>query len=304
MQRIQVEKIGVYKGHRDSIYALEKGISETVFFTSGADGMVVSWNMEQPDEGVLIAKLPNSVYALYFNEEENELFIGQNFEGIHVIDVASKLEKRSAQITKEKIFDIKKFNDWLLVATGDGHLIVLDIKHLSVIIKLKISDHSLRAIAIHPSGKQLAIGGSDHLIHILDLPSLRILKTIPGHTNSVFTVVYSFDGALLLSAGRDAHLKVWETDLYHPVQSIAAHMYSINHIAYSPSGNYFATVSMDKSIKVWDAKEFRLLKVIDKSRHAGHATSINKLLWSGFHNRIISASDDRTISIWDIALPE
>jgi len=303
MQGIRVHKLGVYKGHKDSIYALEKGAGDAAFYTSGADGLIVAWDMNTPDEGTLVAKLPNSVYALHFDAASNELLLGQNFEGIHVIDTISNAEKKSAQITKGAIFDIKKILDWILVATGDGHLIVLDANDLSVIAKLKITDASIRVIALHPNKKQLAIGSSDHLIRIIDIPSLRIMHTLKGHTNSVFTLTYSPEGDILLSAGRDAHLKVWDMLTYTPMHSIAAHMYAINHAVYSPSGKYFATASMDKSIKVWDAAQFKLLKVIDKSRHAGHATSVNRLLWSAFNNNIISVSDDRTISIWNVDLP-
>jgi WD40 repeat protein len=57
---------------------------------------------------------------------------------------------------------------------------------------------------------------------------------------------------------------------------------------------------MDKSIKVWDAGELKLLKVIDRARHAGHGTSVNRVLWTGFRDQLASASDDRTISLWQI----
>ncbi len=56
-----------------------------------------------------------------------------------------------------------------------------------------------------------------------------------------------------------------------------------------------------ESIKVWNnANDLRLLKVIDKGRHAGHGTSVNKLLWTSFKDQLVSASDDRTISAWDL----
>ena len=82
-------------------------------------------------------------------------------------------------------------------------------------------------------------------------------------------------------------------------------MYAINHIDFSDDGQLFATGSMDKSIKIWDACQFRLLKVIDKARHAGHGTSVNRVLWlpssvTGERRGIVSASDDRTISIWNL----
>ena len=31
---------------------------------------------------------------------------------------------------------------------------------------------------------------------------------------------------------------------------------------------------------------FKLLKVIDKSRHAGHGTSVNKLLWTDYQDQL------------------
>jgi WD40 repeat protein len=57
---------------------------------------------------------------------------------------------------------------------------------------------------------------------------------------------------------------------------------------------------MDKTVKVWNTETQQLLKVIDRSRHAGHGTSVNKVLWSTHENQVISASDDRTISVWSI----
>jgi hypothetical protein len=44
----------------------------------------------------------------------------------------------------------------------------------------------------------------------------------------------------------------------------------------------------------------KLLKVIDRARHAGHGFSVNKLLWTNHHNQLLSASDDRSISVWQI----
>jgi WD40 repeat protein len=79
-------------------------------------------------------------------------------------------------------------------------------------------------------------------------------------------------------------------------------MYAINHIEYSPDGSYFATCSMDKSVKIWSAKDFQLLKVIDKARHAGHGTSVNKLFWSSYMDQLVSCSDDRTISVWNVKI--
>ncbi len=301
MPHIEVEKLATLTGHRDCVYDLEKGASNKHFFSAAGDGMIVHWDMENPEEGELVAKVSNSVYALKYLPENHYLLIGQNFQGIHLIDVASKKELHSAAITQSYIFDIEVQLDRILVACGDGSLVVLLLEDLSTLFKIKLSDQSIRSIAVSPDGKYIALGSSDNFIRILDAVTLVVLYELTGHENSVFSIVFSPDGKFLLSAGRDANLKIWEVESkFNLKESIVAHMYAINHIAYSPDGNYFATCSMDKSIKIWDAIEFRLLKVIDKARYAGHGTSVNKLYWSTFHNQLISCSDDRSISVWNI----
>ena len=123
-----------------------------------------------------------------------------------------------------------------------------------------------------------------------------------AHDNSVFTLKYSPDYRFLLSGSRDARLKSWNVwENYSLEKKIVAHIYAINHIEYSPDGQYFATASMDKSIKIWDAERLKLLKVIDRARHAGHGTSVNRLLWSAHQNTLLSASDDRRISVWQLS---
>ncbi|MDB5258205.1 MAG: repeat-containing protein [Chitinophagaceae bacterium] len=303
MQSIEVEKIGMYTGHRDCIYGLLQGIIPQQFFSSGADGLVVAWDMEQPDQGELVAKVANSVYAMALDPLTQRLWIGQNFEGLHLIDCLTRKEIRSAAITDSYIFSILHRNGLLYCACGDGSVVVLDDTQLGVIGRFRFSEKSARTLAFSPDGAHLAIGYSDNYIRIVSLSDGQLMMEIAAHDNSVFTLAYSPDGKQLLSGGRDARLKVWNVNAgYALQQSIVAHMYAINDIAYSPDGRYFVTCSMDKSIKIWDAKVFQLLKVIDKARHAGHGTSVNKVLWTKYNGYIVSGSDDRNVSVWNLKI--
>ena len=299
MTKFEVEKKAVYKGHKDCIYALEKGLNGS-FFSSGADGLVVRWSLGQPDMGELLVKVPNSVYALELVPNSDLLLVGQNFAGIHLIDLKSKKELFSAAVTKAAIFDIKVYDHWVFLATGDGEVIVLTFPDLKTVYKIRLSDKSARTIAIHPERQEMAIGYSDNIVRVVSLADFALLHSFMAHDNSVFSLQYSVDKRSLLSGSRDARLKVWDVENgYQQFQSLVAHMYAINHIALREDGAYFATCSMDKSIKIWRHEDFRLVKVIDKARHAGHGTSVNKLFW-GDSNHLISASDDRMISIWNL----
>ncbi len=303
MKNIQVVKKNTLTGHKDCIYILKTGQEDSRFFSGSGDGMVVHWDMLTPEKAEVIAKVPTSIYALDYCKFQDVLVIGQNYDGLHLMEVQTKKHIGSLKLTSSAIFDIKILDNKIYVGTGEGELIVVNKDTITVDYKCKLSDKSLRCLAIDPLNRLLIAGYSDYKIRFFDLDNYSLKNEIEAHSNSVFTLCFSKDYQYLLSAGRDAHLKIWDArNGYTLKESIVAHMYAINHIEFSPDGLHFVTCSMDKSIKVWDSNNFKLLKVIDKARHAGHGTSVNKLMWTKHENYLVSCSDDRSISIWDIII--
>lgn len=301
MNPIQINKIKTLAGHQDCVYVLEKSNENHLVFSSGGDGVIAEWDLRSPDQGRMLAKVESSVYALCHYPERNVLVVGQNFDGLHLIDLEQRKAIASIQLGKAAIFSIKVVDDIIFAGMGNGEIHVMDIKTLKTLQVIKASEVSARCMAYSKKRGELAVGFSDNYIRVYSLKDLSLKHSFEAHKNSVFTVQYSPDERLLLSGSRDAHLKIWSAEKHYELQeSIVAHMYAINHLVFSADGKHFVTCSMDKSIKVWDATTFQLLKVIDKARHAGHGTSVNRLLWTNHNNLLISASDDRSISIWDI----
>ncbi|MDA0194240.1 MAG: WD40 repeat domain-containing protein [Bacteroidetes bacterium] len=301
MSKVTVSKINTCTGHRDCVYALADCPDSQYFFSSGGDGMIVKWDIENPEEGQLLAQVKTSVYSLRYIPENNFLMLGQNLEGLQIIDVENQKISASLKLDSCLIFWIETYKDVAYVAMQNGYVYLIDIFSMAILAKIHCSEQSARVIAINPVADELAVGYSDYVIRIFDLTGGSLKREMRAHSNSVFALRYSPDGKYLLSGGRDAHLKVWNVEEnYELHEDIIAHMYTINDVVFSPNGKHFVTCSMDKSIKVWDYSTFTLLKVIDKSRHAGHGNSINKLIWTHFNNQLISCSDDRTISLWDL----
>lgn len=300
MSQVGIERLHTITGHNDCIYTITGGLNAERFFSGSGDGMVVSWDLNDPQTGQLIARLPHSVYALHVHPATGLLVAGHNYEGIHLLDWQTKKETGSLKFTDAAIFDIKSAGNAVYAATGDGSLVMIDAETLTIRKRVQHSEKSARCIDIAATGNEIAVGYSDNFIRVFD-PDLNLLAEWEAHENSVFTVRYSPDGKQLFSGSRDARLKVWNaSDKRTKVAEVVAHMFAINHLDFSPDKKHFVTCSLDKSIKVWDAKELKLLKVIDRARHGGHKTSVNKVLWTSHNDQLLSASDDRTISVWHI----
>ncbi|SFQ74180.1 WD40 repeat domain-containing protein [Hymenobacter arizonensis] len=301
--RPPVTKIATLAGHRDAVYALTGGSGSTIY-SGSADGMVVGWDAAEPaQDGVLLARVQNSVYALRHLPALNLLVLGHNFQGIQAIDLAQRQLAHATALPPVAIFEMvfSESRQRLYVGLGDGTLAVLTVPDFKLEKLLRITDKSLRCLALHEGRGELAVGSSDTLTRILDLDSLETKFTLGESTNSVFSVAYSPDGAQLFTAGRDAQIRSWDVASgYALTGTVPAHMYTINHLAFSPDGRYLASCSLDKSIKLWDAGTMNLLRVLDKARAAGHGTSVNRLVWPGAENRLVSCSDDRSLAVWEV----
>jgi len=298
---VQVKKKSTMTGHRDCVYTLAKAPVDDHFFSAAGDGMVVLWDLNDPENGQLIARVPNSVYSITFHAISGLLCVGHNYEGIHFIDWKKRKEKGSLKCTDGSLFSLHADGDLLYAGDSEGQIHIIHVAERRIMRSVQQSAERVRSMTIDHSLGHLAAGYSDNRIRIFKLPELELLAELDAHTNSVFSVRFSPDGRFLYSAGRDAHIRQYSTENnYEEVNQVVGHMYTINNLEFSPDGKHFVTCSMDKSIKVWEAASLKLLKVIDKARHAGHGTSVNKLLWMDDGKTLISASDDRTISAWDI----
>lgn len=304
--RPQVQKLAALTGHRDCVYALAGAAGQETVYSAGADGLVVAWQADAPEQdGELVARVENSVYALLHLPSRNLLVLGHNFQGVQVIDLSTRTLLHATALPPVAIFDLvySEQRQRLYVALADGTLAVLRASDFRLETLVRISDKSLRCLALHEERNELVVGGSDHLVRVLAADSLDLKHTLSGATNSIFTCAYSPDGCYLLTAGRDAHLRIWDVAAdYQAHRSIVAHMFTINHLAFSPDARLLATCSMDKSIKLWDAATWQLLRVVDRARHAGHGTSVNKVIWPGSGNRLVSCSDDRSLAVWQVGI--
>lgn len=299
-----MQKKAQFSGHQGAIYALEKG-KDNQFWSAGGDGWIVSWQLDNPDFGQLVARTEKSIFALRYLADTQQIVAGDRDGGVHFLWLDTPEKNKHIAHHQKGVFDIQYIDNQLLTLGADGCLTRWDLAHTRSVESIQLSAKSLRAFCHLPHIEAYAIAASDGNIYIIDAKTWDVRHTIrAAHTPSVFCLSLSPDKRFLISGGRDALLKCWDIlNGFELKSSVAAHLYTVNHIAFSPDNPaIFATASRDKTVKIWtfspeESSVFTLKKVLNTIRCGGHINSVNRLLW--FNNQLLSASDDRSIMLWE-----
>lgn len=297
---MEIERIDSFSGHRAPIYSLEEGRESHFIYSAGSDGWVVEWNLQKPDVGKVLAQVVGAIYCLKLDRFTDIIWVGQNFEGIHGVQIKDQSRVFSIAMPNKAIFDICFWGNQVWVAHDHGLISVVDKESQQIIKHIKAGYKSARKICLIGQDR-IAIGFSDGFIRVFN-KNFDLEFAWLAHELSVFSMIYEETFNQLFSVGRDAKIKRWLMDgeKSHLVQEVAAHIYAIHDLVMSPDKQFFASASMDKTIKIWSANDLTLLKVIDATRYGSHKNSVNKLIWSHYQDYLVSASDDKNISIWKI----
>jgi WD40 repeat protein len=297
---IQLQQI--YAGHSDALYALEKGLTDQIFFSGSADTFVGSWNVLTGTFEKPLIKTSAPIYSLLPDLSEQLIYVGCRGGLMYQVDISRRKAPRALEAHGKDVFclAIDHPHQRLISGGGDGYLKIWTLPELKLITAFKLCESNIRTLSISPSGQQLAVGSSDQSIRIFDLNSLHQTAFWMAHQPSVFTVAWLNDETIL-SGGRDALIKKWklEKDGFGTNElEIPAHNYTINHLQLSPNGKYVASAGRDKAVKLWSTADFRLLKVLDRPKfEAAHTHSVNRVLWLDDHT-LLSAGDDKRILSW------
>lgn len=300
---ITIEQIATLSGHQNPIYTLENSQKKGIVFTAGNDKGIVEWRVDAPRFIKVLFPVSSSVYSLHCPKSAPLLFAGERIGQVDVFNFEEQKISAVLQFHKLPIFDIKSIvsKNEVLLSSEDGSVSVWDLTNLKMLYNFKVSNQTVRVIAVSPDEKIVAFGSKDNTIKVYNLSDYSLKCVLAQHSLPISSLQFSPDGKQLISGSRDAQMKVWNTSDFSLIESIPAHLYSIYSIEYHPTLPFFATASRDKSIKIWDAGSFTLLKTISIEKgFDGHHLSINKIVWEPENQKLISVGDDKLIKIWDI----
>lgn len=164
--------------------------------------------------------------------------------------------------------------------------------------------HQTQAVAWHPNGGQIAVGGCDRVVSVWDVASGQAKATFIIDQWCVTDMAFTPSGDAIIAV--DAGARLYRIPMNgDPIKIEAAHSLDINDLDWaSPS---FATVSDDGSVRVWQISGSDFVRLHDGIGQISGSGPINSVAWlvSTSHGRDGSLATGYTsgdLRIWSLPI--
>jgi hypothetical protein len=125
---------------------------------------------------------------------------------------------------------------------------------------------ALEAVAVNPTGTQVALGGYEGSIYLFDSSNWRLVRTIAPGRGTIHQLRYSRDGKRLAVGFHGSHgLSVYETQGYTPVFDAVDFDGDIYGLAFNSSGQ-LAVSAWDRTVRLYSEKYRRIAEQEFSSR--------------------------------------
>jgi formylglycine-generating enzyme required for sulfatase activity/WD40 repeat protein/serine/threonine protein kinase len=162
----------------------------------------------------------------------------------------------------------------------------------------------VRAVAVSPDSKMVAVGSGNHEqqkgdVRVLEIARAHALHQWP-HTTPVYCTAFSPDGTSIAAGSQGGVIKIWnlETGTEQASLSHGAHVHGAVALAYAPDGRTLASLGywQDKpTLLIWDTIGSKLLKELSVPGHP------NDIAFAHDGRHLATANADGTVYILRIA---
>lgn len=215
---VKQEVVARINAHTKPIFNIQTVKSKNELLTTGEDGTVAVWSLNDLKEIYRFQVAKDTVRAIAISPKETEV----------------------AFACKDGFIRIYNLGDYSPKQELDGHTL------------------PATSLAYHPEGKYLITGGRDAQLRIWNLPDYALKQTIPAHLFAIYDIIFHPKLPYFATGSQDKSIKLWDAEnfkLYKILNIDKAgigHTHSINKIIWSANGEHLISTGDDKKIMVWD----------------------------------------------------
>ncbi len=150
----------------------------------------------------------------------------------------------------------------------------------------------VRAMAVSPDQKLLALSCVDDSIQVLRLSDGELVHTFKAHVNPVHSLAFSADSSLLISSSKD-RVAFWRLRDGKEAAALENYAGGITTVAYSPDGQWLAAGQENGEVSVWDSESGQLRYALK-----AHKKPVTRVAFSPDGALLVTASADGRVRMW------
>lgn len=207
--------------HTKPIFNIQTVISKNELLTTGEDGSVAVWSLNDFAEIYRFQAAYDTVRAIAISPDETDVAFG----------------------CKDHLIRIYNLSDYSLKQTLESHSL------------------PVTSLAYHPSKKYLISGSRDAQLKIWNLPLYELRDTIPAHMFTIYNIVFHPTLPYFATSSQDKSIKLWNAENFKLYKILSleksgiGHTHSINKVMWSNDGKYLISTGDDRQIMVWGMED-------------------------------------------------
>jgi WD40 repeat protein len=252
-----------FQGHSGEIKSVAFVPGKKEFFTSGADGKVLKWNLDNTKSSLQVVYSGTEITeVLSVSPDADWLACGGQNAAIRMIPINGKgiefeLKGHSGKI-ESLIFSID--SKYLYSSSADGNVRKWDLSSRNSII-VSPAAILITRIDLSADGRRLAGTGSKGNAVVWDPERNIDVFTIESSARHIKTVRFKPGGNILAVGYTDGYMEIWDIDKKEKLSGIQAHTSEINDIRFNSKLSQMATAGSDGKLNLWDTRDLTALPV-------------------------------------------
>ncbi|MBN1388148.1 MAG: hypothetical protein JW965_06850 [Bacteroidales bacterium] len=246
----------IFNGHREKVYSLAFLPGTKQFCSTGADGMILRWNMQDKKQGPSTVFEGNEIIEVLTVSADGKLMAcGSDRAIIRIIptswqDTMFELTGHSDRI---KSLAFTPDSKSLVSAGVDGQVILWNIETREPSLLIS-AEEPINSVDISQSGKYLLAASDNGLIHLWNMNNSD-RNSIDTEKGSIAVVRFR-DNTNYAVGYQNGLVELRNVEEETITEAIRAHALKITDIRFSEQLNQMATCSEDGFVKIWNYTDF------------------------------------------------
>jgi len=183
-----------------------------------------------------------------------------------------------------------------LAIGGTNELQIIDLSTGGVEYRQPAPDGGIRALAVSPDSRYVAIGSGreNGEIGVLNAASWEQEAPLIGHSRAVSSLTFSASGEWLISSSADSTIRVWDTDNWDTIRVLKGHLSGVGSVSLTSDESRALSAGNDKQILDWD-----LNAPLPQFREHLLAERVTQVVFSADGRSFYTINNKGSVSIWD-----